>query len=184
MKLLRAEYNRRAQLRPLLWESTIQLPLEKVYTRLKIVSRRRGGNQGETKRWSDVIWAEDSRRDATSAEAPANKANPCDVFGMLKENKDVMTIVEGSPGIGKTTFCLKLANDWANSSSAATLPEFELVLLLKCRDIEGDLTEAITEQLFPKDLSKDAREELLRFLEDIENQERVLIILEIGRAHV
>ncbi|XP_044170452.1 LOW QUALITY PROTEIN: uncharacterized protein LOC122947404 [Acropora millepora] len=179
VKLLRAEYNRRAQLRPLLWESTIQLPLEKVYTRLKIVSRRRGGNQGETKRWSDVIWAEDSRRDATSAEARANKANPCDVFAMLKENKDVMTIVEGSPGIGKTTFCLKLAYDWANqSSSAVSFPEFELVLLLKCRDVGGDLTEAITEQLFPKDLSKDAREELLRFLEDIENQERVLIILD------
>ena len=179
MKLLRAEYNRRAQLKPLLWESTIQLPLEKVYTRLKIVSRRRGRNQGETERWSDVIWAEDSRRDATSAEAWANKANPCDVFAMLKENKDVMAIVEGSPGIGKTTFCLKLAYDWANQrSSAVSFPEFELVLLLKCRDIDGDLTEAITKQLFPKDLSKDAREELFRFLEDIENQERVLIILD------
>ncbi|XP_068713671.1 uncharacterized protein [Montipora foliosa] len=179
VKLLRAEYNRRAQLRPLFWDSTIQLPLEKVYTRLKIVSRRRGGNQGETKRWSDVIWAEDSLRDEIWAEARANKANPCDVFGMLKENKDVMTIVEGSPGIGKTTFCLKLAYDWANQSgSAARFPEFELVLLLKCRDIDGDLTEAITEQLFPKDMSKDAWEELLRFMEDIENQERVLIILD------
>ena len=157
----------------------MQLPLEKVYTRLKIVSRRRGGNQGETERWSDVVWAEDSRRDEISAEARANRANPCDVFGMLKEKKDVMTIVEGNPGIGKTTFCLKVANDWANqSSSAAKFPEFELVLLLKCRDIDGDLTEAITEQLFPKDMSKDAREELLRFLEDIENQERVLIILD------
>ena len=179
MKLLRAEYNRRAHLRPLLWESTIQLPLEKVYTRLKIVSRRRGGNQRETKRWSDVIWAEDSRRDGICAEARANKANPCDVFGMLKENKDVMTIVEGNPGIGKTIFCLKLAYEWANQfSSAASFPEFELVLLLKCRDIDGDLTEAITEQLFPKDMSKDAREELMRFLEDIENQERLLIILD------
>ena len=167
MKLLRAEYNRRAQLRPLLWESTIQLPLEKVYTRLKIVSRRKGVSQGETERWSDVIWAEDSRRDEIWAEA--NKANPCAVFAILRGNKDVMTIVEGSPGIGKTTFCLKLAYDWANQSSSETsLPEFELVLLLKCRDIEGDLTEAMTEQLFPKDVSKDAREELLRFLEDIE----------------
>ena len=179
MKLLRAEYKRRAQLRPLFWDNTIQLPLEKVYTRLKIVSRQRGGNQGETKRWSDVIWAEDSWRDEIWAEARANKANPCDVFGMLKANKDVMTIVEGSPGIGKTTFGLKLAYDWANqSSSAASFPEFELVLLLKCRDIDGHLTEAITEQLFPKDMSKYAREELLRFLEDIENQERVLIILD------
>ena len=134
----------------------------------------------ETERWSNVIWAEeDSRRDESFAEARANKANPCDVFGMLKESKDVMTIVEGNPGIGKTTFCLKLANEWANQSScAASFPEFELVLLLRCRDIEGDLTEAITEQLFPKDMSKDAREELLRFLEDIENQERVLIILD------
>ncbi|XP_067024408.1 uncharacterized protein [Acropora muricata] len=179
VKLLRAEYNRRAQLRPLLWDSTIQLPLEKIYTRLKIVSRRRGGNQGETERWSDVTWAVDSRRDEIWAEARANKANPCDVFGMLKENKDVLTIVEGRPGIGKTTFCLKLACEWANqSSSAASFPEFELVLLLKCRDIDGDLTEAIMEQLFPKDMNKDAREELFCFLEDIENQERVLIILD------
>ena len=179
MKLLRAEYNRRTQLRPLFWVNTIRLPLEKVYTRLKIVPRWGGGNQGETKRWSDVIWAEDSRRDEIWAEALANKANPCDVFSMLKENKDVMTIVEGSPGIGKTTFCLKLAYDWANqSSSSASFSEFELVLLLKCRDIDGDLTEAITEQLFAKNMSKDAREELLRFLEDIENQERVLIILD------
>ena len=179
MKLLRDEYNRRAKLRPLFWVNPMQLPLEKVYTRLEIVSRQKGGNQGETKRWSDVIWAEDSRRDATSAEARDNKVNPCDVFGLLKENKDVMTIVEGSPGIGKTTFCLKLAYDWANqSSSAASFPEFELVLLLKCRDIDGDLTEAITEQLFPKDMSKDAREGLFRFLEDIENQERVLIVLD------
>ena len=179
VKLLRAEYNRRAQLRPLFWVNTIQLPLEKVYTRLKIVLRQRGGNQGETERWSDVIWAEDSRRDEIWTEARANKVNPCDVFRMLKENKDVMTIVEGNPGIGKTTFCFKLAYDWANqSNSAASFPEFELVLLLKCRDIDGDLTEAIMEQLFPKDLSKDARKELFHFLEDIENQERVLIILD------
>ncbi|XP_015749378.1 PREDICTED: uncharacterized protein LOC107329155 [Acropora digitifera] len=95
VKLLRAEYNRRAQLRPLFWGSTIQLPLEKVYTRLKIVSGQRGGNQVETERW-----AEDSRRDEIWAEALANEANPSDVFGMLKENKDVTTIIEGSPGIG------------------------------------------------------------------------------------
>ena len=179
MKLLRAEYNRRAQLRPLFWDSTIQLPLEKVYTRLKIVSRKRGGNQEETERWSNVIWAKDCLRDKVRAKARATKVNPCDVFCLLKENKDVMTIVEGSPGIGKTTFCLKLAFEWANQcSSAASFPEFELVLLLKCRDIDGELTEAITRQLFPKDMSKDAREELFRFMEDVKHQERVLIILD------
>ena len=179
MKLLRAEYNRRAQLRPLFWVNPMQLPLEKVYTRLKIVSRHRRGNQGETERRSDVIWAKDSRRDKIWAEAQANKGNPCDVFAMLKENKDVMTIAEGGPGIGKTTLCLKLACAWANQSSCTErFPEFELVLLIKCRDIDGDLKEAITEQLFGNNMSKDASEELFRFLEDIENQERVLIILD------
>ena len=79
-----------------------------VYTRLKIVSRQRGGNQGETKCWSDVIWAEDSRRDEIWAEARANKANRCDFFGMLKENKDVMTVVEGSPELAKQLSVLDL----------------------------------------------------------------------------
>ncbi|XP_015750118.1 PREDICTED: uncharacterized protein LOC107329976 [Acropora digitifera] len=89
-----------------------------------------------------------------------------------------MILIEGSPGIGKTTLCLKVAYDWANqSSSAASCPEFELVLLLKCRDIDGDLTEAITEQLLPYD-RKDIGKKFSRFLKDIHNQERVLIILD------
>ena len=179
VKLLRAEYNRRAQLRPLFWDNTIQLPLEKVYTRLKIVSRQKPRDQTKPKRWYDAFVRKIFRRDKIGAGARTHEVDPCDIFGLLKKDEDVMTIIEGSPGIGKSTFCLKLAYDWANqSSSPASFPEFKLVLLLKCRDIHGDLTEAITEQLFPEDMSKDAREELLRFLEDIEKQKRVLIILD------
>ena len=84
-----------------------------------------------------------------------------------------MILIEGSPGIGKRTFCLTLAYDWANQSSVASFPEFELVLLLKCRDINGDLTEAITEQLLPNDISKDIQETFFHFLNDIHNQERI-----------
>ena len=179
MKLLRAEYNRRAQLRPLFWDSTIQLPLEKVFTRLKIVSRQKPGDQTKPKLPYDEFFSEILGLKEAMARVRAPTVDLCDIFGLLKKGEDFMTITEGSPGIGKTTFCLKLAYDWANESgSAESFPEFELVLLLKCRDIDEDLTEAITNQLFPKDMSKDAREELLRFLEDIENQERVLIILD------
>ena len=179
MKLLREEYNRRAQLRPLFWDNTIQFPLEKVYTRLKIVSKQKPGDQTKPKRLYDRLPPGLVLRGEIAARARADEVDPCGIFGLLKKDGDVMTIIEGTPGIGKTTLCLKLAYDWANqSTSAASFPEFELVLLLKCRDIDGDLTEAITEQLFPKDMSKDAREELLRFLEDVENQERVLIILD------
>ncbi|XP_015764101.1 PREDICTED: D-inositol 3-phosphate glycosyltransferase 1-like [Acropora digitifera] len=55
VEYLRAEYERRAQLRPLFWVNTMQLPLEKVYTRLKIVSRQTGGNQGETDVFDDIV---------------------------------------------------------------------------------------------------------------------------------
>ena len=157
MKLLRAEYNRRAQLRPLLWDNTIQLPLENVYTRLKIVSRPKAGVQAE-----------------------GGEVNMYDIFDAPTKGEDVMTLVEGSPGIGKTTFCLKLAYDWAkqDTDTAFIFPNFEFVLLLKCRDIDGDIMEAIIEQLLPKDIQENTREKLLYFLKDIHNQERILIILD------
>ena len=112
------------------------------------------------------------------AGAWANEVNPCHIFGVLKKGDDPMVLIEGSPGIGKTTFCLKLAYDWANQSSVASFPEFELVLLLKCRDIDGDLTEAMTEQLLPNDISKDIRKTFFHFLNDIHKQERILVILD------
>ena len=155
--LLRAEYNRRAHLRPLLWNNTILLPLEDVYTRLKIISRAKGG-----------------------VRAKGDEVNVYDIFRALNKGDDGMTLVEGSPGIGKTTFCLKLAHEWANKSTATTFtsPSFEFVLLLKCRDIDGDIMEAIIEQLLPKDIDENTTEKLLDFLRDIHNQERILIILD------
>ena len=180
MKFLRAEYNRRAQFNPLLWDDAVKLPLENVYTRLKIVSRWKPDSETKTISQSAAFWLEDSWRDNVGTAAGANEVNPRDIFGVLKKGDDVMILIEGSPGIGKTTFCLKLAYDWANQSScaAASFPEFELVLVLKCRDIDGDLTKAITEQLLPNDISKDIRKKFLHFLKDIHNQERVLIILD------
>ena len=176
MKLLKAEYNRRAQFNPLLWDDAVKLPLENVYTRLKIVSRWKPDS--ETRSQSAVFWLEDSWRDKIGAGAWANEVNPCHIFGVLKKGDDPMILIEGSPGIGKTTLCLKLAYDWANQSSVVSFPEFELVLLLKCRDIVGDLREAITEQLLPNDISKDIRKTFFHFLNDIHNQERILIILD------
>ena len=178
MKLLKAEYNRRAQFNPLLWDDAVKLPLENVYTRLRIVSRWKPDS--ETRFQNALFWREDSWRDKIGAGAWANKVNPCDIFGVLKKGDDPMVLIEGSPGIGKTTFCLKLAYDWANKNQkcVASFPEFELVLLLKCRDIDGDLTEAITEQLLPNVISKGIRKTFFRFLNDIDNQERILIILD------
>ena len=157
VKLLKAEYKRRSQLRPLLWDSTIELPLDDVYTRLKIVSRRKA----------------DFRVDD-------NEVNVLDIFTALDKGEDVMTLVEGSPGIGKTTFSLKLAYDWAHGKIPAecSFPKFEIVLLLKCRDIHEDIMETISEQLLPEDMEEKTKERLFDFIKDFHNQEKTLIILD------
>ena len=76
-------------------------------------------------------------------------------------------LVEGSPVVGKTTFCLKIAHDWANkaTSKVDSFPQFEVILLLKCRDIHGDIIDAI-------------RKELIDYIEDFHYQGKVLIILD------
>ena len=155
--MLKAEYKRRSQLRPLLWDGTIQLSLEEVYTRLKIVSRRKADFRVDNK-----------------------EVNVFDIFKALDKGEDVMTLVEGSPGIGKTTFCLKLAYDWAHGKipSECSFPKFQLMLLLKCRDIHEDIMETITEQLLPEDVEERTKERLFDFIKDIHNQEKTLIILD------
>ena len=76
-------------------------------------------------------------------------------------------LVEGSPVVGNTTFCLKIAHDWANkaTSKVDSFPQFEVILLLKCRDIHGDIIDAI-------------RKELIDYIEDFHYQGKVLIILD------
>ena len=155
VKLLKKEYKRRSQLRPLLWDNTIQLPIEQVYTRLKIISRGK-----------------------LAIQMKDDEVNVFDIFKVPGIGEEVMTIVEGSPGIGKTTFCLKLAYDWAhgNIPSECSFPKFEFVFLLKCRDIDGDIMESISEQLLPRDMEKSV-EKLLHLLKDIRDQERLMLII-------
>ena len=103
-----------------------------------------------------------------------------DIFTALDKGEDVMTLVEGSPGIGKTTFCLKLAYDWAHGKIPAecSFPKFELMLLLKCRDIHKDIMKTISEQLLPEDTEEKTKERLFDFIKDIHNQEKTLIVLD------
>ena len=222
MKLLKAEYKRRSQLRPLLWDNTIELPLENVYTRLVIVSRRKSAIQTIDDRvnvfnffnapfkGADISTLAGGSSDLDVDESEANafdiftfpdkvevvltpaegrnadlmrendQVNVFEIFKTLEKGEDVMTLVEGSPGIGKTTFCLKLAYDWAHGKIPAecSFPKFEFVLLLKCRDIDGNIMDTIREQLLPRDINKETVEKLLHFMEDIHNQEKILIILD------
>ena len=167
-KHLRAEYNRRSLLKPLLWENTFKLPLDDVYTKLSIVSRR-----------------------ITDFRLEDRTVNMFDIFKTVNKDDDSMVLVEGSPGIGKTTFCLKISRDWANQKipSESAFPVFKLLLLLKCRDICGDVIDAIVGQLLP--MEGKVKEKLVDYIKDVHNQKNILVILDgldelpaAGESHV
>ena len=193
VKLLRAEYERRSKLMPLSWFNTIQLPLENVYTRLKIVSRRKADFQVENVEMDmyDIFKAPGkgvlkqvegipSISALENLNTEHDEVDMYDIFKDLKKGEDVMTLVEGSPGIGKTTFCLKLAYDWAREKipTNSSFPKLQFVLLLKCRDIDKDIMEAIKEQLLPEDMKEETWTKFSEFVKDIHNQEKILIILD------
>ncbi|XP_068751416.1 uncharacterized protein [Montipora capricornis] len=151
VKLLREVYKRRAEFRPLIWNKGMKLHLDEVYTRLKIVARLKGGG--------------------------GSQIDLGTIF-CFNKGEDSMVLAEGSPGIGKTTLCLKLAYDWATESLPSTFPVVDLVLLLKCRDFDGDIVKAISEQLLPEDMEETSKKRLMNFITDIHSQERILIILD------
>ena len=85
-------------------------------------------------------------------------------------------LIGGKPGTGKTTYCSKLAYDWATEEGEVYFPKFQVVLLLKCRDINSDLWEAIDDQLVPLDVQKEKREKFFEFIR--QNQANVLLVLD------
>ena len=151
VEFLKKEYNRRADFSPLQWSKGMKLQLKEVYTKLRVVSK---------------------------GEEEGSEIDVDDIFGSSEEDNDPLVLLEGSPGIGKTTFCLKLAHDWANGLMPRNFPSFKLVFLLKCRDIIKDVVEEIFEQLLPEDRKEKTKEALANFLQDLNNQKQILIILD------
>ena len=83
-----------------------------------------------------------------------------DMFDIFKPHKECprprTVLIEGKPGMGKTTYCNKLAYNWATKRQEVqgSFPNFQVMLLLKCRDIKSDLWEAIDDQLLPRDIQE------------------------------
>ena len=64
-----------------------------------------------------------------------NESEIIDIQDVLKHNHDkhpIKLVVDGPPGVGKTTLCQKLCNMWAKNELLKCL--FDLVLLLPLRD--------------------------------------------------
>ena len=87
-------------------------------------------------------------------------------------------LIEGDPGMGKTTYCQKLAYDWATKKDEwdPSFPEIDVLLLLKCNEIQSNIWEAIDDQILPEEMEDQAKECFFKFIR--ENQSKVLLVLD------
>ena len=118
-------------------------------------------------------------RKKTRGIATDRVVNMSAIFKQHEECPQPRTVlIEGTPGMGKTTYCKKLVYDWATGKPVADdcFPKFETVLFLKCRDIKSNIWEAIDDQLLPLDIQEDIREEFFTFIRN--NQSSVLLVLD------
>ncbi|XP_078381717.1 uncharacterized protein LOC144664461 isoform X4 [Oculina patagonica] len=167
---------REGWLAPFPWCEEFHFHLDDIFTRLKVVSRKK-----------------------TRGTETTDTVNMSGIFKPHKECPQPRTVlIEGKPGMGKTTYCKKLVYDWAagkqeKEDSEDCFPRFETVLLLRCRDMksvddrlprekrEKDvlpkyLQEAIDDHLLPRDVEEDVREGFFNFIR--QNQSNVLLILD------
>ena len=147
--------DREGWLSPFPWCEEFGFHLDNIFTRLKMVNRKK-----ERGVKTDSI------------------VNMLEIFKPHEEHSQPKRVlIEGQPGIGKTTYCNKVAYDWAENCKAEdSFPDFQVLLLLKCRDITSDLWEAIDDQLLPKDIKKEEREKFFTFVRD--HQSKVLLVLD------
>ena len=155
-EILSDEYKDRAsRVHPLPWLDTTRFELDKVYTRLGIVQR------------------ENTRSKLTNKTVELSDIFDKHEYTMRKHPRTIL--IEGSPGMGKTTLSLKIAYEWAMGRMPSKFPPVQLVFLIECRDMKGDILEAIHEQLLP--LDEDSLKNKLRtFIK--EQPEKILLVVD------
>ena len=160
IEIIRQKYKRHeGWLAPFPWCVDFHFQLRDIYTRLRVVSREKKAR----------------------ATAEQRVVETTEIFRPHEECKDPKKVlIEGNPGMGKTTYCNKIAYDWAIKVPKAEdcFPEFEVVLLLKCRDVkmESDLWGVIDDQLLPGEIHQKEKETFFEFVR--QNQRKVLLILD------
>ena len=154
---IRQLYGTREQrLLPVPWCDDFSFHLNEIFTRLKIVSKEK--TRGDL---SDDI------------------TNMTAIFKPHAECQRPRTVLlEGDPGMGKSTYCQKLAYDWATKQEQwdTSFPKIEVLLLLRCHEIRSTIWEAIDDQILPAEIDDQTRECFFRFVR--ENQPKVLFLLD------
>ena len=143
---------------PVPWCDSFSFKLENIFTRLRIVAKEK--TRGKT------------TKEVTSMTSIFTPHEDC--------QQPLVVLIEGEPGIGKTSYCQKLAYDWATRQGCEwdeSFPRVEVLLLLKCREIESScIWKAIEDQILPEGIQPEVRDTFIQFLQ--ENPSKVLLVLD------
>ena len=142
---------------PIPWCDRFSFQLEKIFTRLRIVAKEK--TRGKV------------TKEVTSMSSIFTPHEDC--------QRPRVVLIEGEPGIGKTTFCQKLAYDWATRHGHEwheSFPRVEVLLLLRCRDIESNCIWKAIDQILREGIEPQVRETFIQFLQ--ENPSKVLLVLD------
>ena len=167
MALIRRDY-KGTVLCPFPWcEEELQFELSKIFTRLTIVCRKKE----RAKLTKDPV-------KMTEVLRPYKKCE-CRCECKCEREKPRVVLIEGEPGIGKTTYCQKLAYDWSvgDIPTESSFPKVDILLRLTCRDMKtAKIEDAIEDQLLPRDVNEKDKENFFDFIRHY--QSRILLVLD------
>ena len=143
---------------PVPWCEDFSFRIEDIFTRLRIVEK------------------EKTRGIVT----PKKVTNMTGIFTPHEGcEQPLIVLIEGEPGMGKTTYSQKLVHDWASKQCREWdeyFPRIDVPLFLRCREIKSTLWHAIEDQILPEEIEPEEKEMFFQFLK--ENPSKVLLILD------
>ena len=140
------------------WCENFSFQIEKIYTRLRMVAKEK-----------------------TRGIVTEYLTSMTSIFTPHEDCKSPRIIlIEGEPGMGKTTYCQKLAYDWATKQKQKLqkFPKIDVLLLLRCRDIHDSIWESIDDQILKnlEETSPETKDLFFKFMQD--NPSKVLLVLD------
>ena len=143
---------------PVPWCERFSFQIENIFTRLRIVAKEKTRGIATTK-------------EVTNMTGIFTPHECCE--------QPLIVLIEGEPGMGKTTYCQKLVFDWASKQCREwdeSFPRIDVLLFLRCRGIKSTIWDAIEDQILPDEIKPEEKEMFFEFLR--ENPSKVLLLLD------
>ena len=143
---------------PIPWCDKMSFQIDDIFTRLRMVAKEK--TRGIT-----------ATKEVTNMTGIFTPHDWCE--------QPLIVLIEGEPGMGKTTYCQKMVFDWASKQCHEwdeTFPRIDVLLFLRCRGIKSTIWQAIEDQILPIEIKPEEKEMFFQFLK--KNPSKVLVVLD------